>query len=201
MASAASGIPAGSLLGGVSFVVGLVVVLLGYTAFGRIAPHPRIFWGMLGIGFMVAGVGLILMEIESGTSLPLPGDIPAILAHKAGFYVLMLGVLFMGLGGAWAYLQQNLYTSKVVVIEGKPEIEHTHTSRLRHRNLMAAAAGLGGSIGVVIASTLLSFSRTAPQGNLVPIAVAVGVGCVVGGIAFGVAFLVLRIWLRHDLIT
>lgn len=201
MASAASDILAGSCLGGASFVVGLAAVWLGYTAFGRIAPHPRTFWGMLGVGFMFAGVGVFLMGVEGGTPLPPPGDVPAMLAHKVGYYVLTLGLLIGVAGGAWAYLLQYLYTSKVVVISGKSEIEHERSGRLRRRNLAIAAAGVGGIVGYAAAGTLLSFSRTASQGDIAPIATAVCVGCVVGGITFGVAFLVLRIWLRHDLIT
>lgn len=201
MAPAASDILAGSCLGGVSFVVGLAFVGLGFTAFGRIAPHPRAFWGMLGVGFMLAGVGFFLMGVKTGMPLPPPGDVPATLAHLTSFYVFMLGLLIGVMGGAWGYLLQYLYTAKEVVIAGKLEIEHERTGHLRRRNLAVAAAGVGGIVGFVAAGTLVSFSRTAPLGDLVPIAAAVGVGCVVGGIAFGVAFLALRIWFRRELIA
>jgi hypothetical protein len=187
-------------LGGFAFVLGLTAFGLGHTEFGRLWPYPRMSWGILGAGLVLVGMGFFLMGVGTGASLPPEADMPAALVRPLGFYVLLGGLLIAGLWGPWVYLQQRLYATKGAVVGGKLEIAHERTHRLRQRDLAAVAAGVGALVGFVafgIANTLVSFS----QGDLAPIAATVGAGCVIGGVAFGVVFLVLLLGFRHDLIA
>jgi hypothetical protein len=187
-------------LGGLAIALGLLAIWLGRTEFGRIVRRPRPFWGMLGVGFVLVGLGFVLMGLEDGAPYPPPEDVTAVLVRSAGFYVLLGGVLVIGLWAPWAYLQQYLYTTKETVVAGTFHIEHHPSRRLRRRHLAAAAAGVGASTGLVTAGTLVSFSRTAPQGDPLPILAAIGVGCVVWGVAFAVTFLGSSLWFRGNLL-
>lgn len=187
--------------GGIMFLLGLMSLLLSVIPFGRIAPHPRAFWAIPGIGLLIAGIGIFLFGVESIWLLPLVGATPTMPAHPADLYILLLGLFIVGLWAPWAYLQQILYNSREVVIAGKSVFKHERSRRLRRRNLAMAASLEGIATGSLVALTLASFSRTAPQGDLMPIVEALAVGCAVGIVAFGVALLAFHASYRRDLVA
>jgi hypothetical protein len=174
-----------------AIALGLACLGFGFTGMGRMWPHPRAFWGGLGVCIVLLGLGVALTGLQGEAPAPPQHDLRAILGDKLGVYVLMFALLLMGIWGMWAYLIQHLWTVKPVMTPDT-HFEIVRVQRLRRRQVVVAAMMIGIAVAVDTVAILHEFSSE--------VVALLTVGCLMGGFAFAVIYGVLRLRYRYDLI-